>query len=102
MRALPEIKICIRSQSALVLFLTAFWCFTLYADWHKEINDWLSPFLGAAFCFLPFIIPIFTIILIVSYHRTDRQYRRWVCAAVVAAVGCWALLFAFLALAWYL
>jgi peptidoglycan/LPS O-acetylase OafA/YrhL len=100
MHTLRNITISVRSQAAIILALTAFWCLS-FLGCLSEID---SPhlFWGAVLVFLPFVIPIFTIIMFVSYRRTGRQHSRWVCAAILAAVSCWVVILGYISLGWYL
>jgi hypothetical protein len=100
MHALGEIKIGIRLQAEIVLFLTAFWFLAAWIGWHND--GVLNLFWAATLYYLPVVYSIFTLILLVSYWRTGRTHRRWVYVATLAAVSCWAVIFAFLLLAWYL
>ncbi len=90
----------VRSQAALIYGLTVLWCLLFWRSLHEP--ELKSQFLELLVVILPFVIPIFTGILIASYCRSDRLHRRWVCGAVVAAVGCWILILGYISLAWYL
>jgi hypothetical protein len=100
MHTLRNIQIGVRSQAVMILALTVFW-FCSFLGVISEIDS-KHIFWGATFIFLPFIIPVFTTILVVSHRRTDRQHSSWVCAAVLATVSCWIAILGYFSLAWYL
>ena len=94
MHALRNFKISIRLQAQIVLFLTTFWFLAAWIAWYNDGD--LNAFWAASLNFLPFVISVFTLILIMSYREAERTYRRWVCAAVLAAVICWILILCFI------
>jgi len=100
MHTLRNKTIGVRSQAALIYSLAALWCLLFWRGIHEP--ELKSQFLGLLFVVLPFVISIFTGILIASYCRSVRLHRRWVCGAVAAAVGCWILILGYISLAWYL
>ena len=97
MHALREIKIGIRLQAEVVLFLTAFWFLAAWVCWWVcwHSDGVLSLFWAASLKYLPFVISLFTVVLIVSYRQTARTHRRWVYAAVLAAISCWVVILLF-------
>jgi hypothetical protein len=91
MRGLRQITVGVRSQSALVIALTLAWYLSFFG-WFREMDS--KRWYWTAACFLlPFVISLFTAILLVSYWRAGRVHGWWMSVAVLAAVSSWVLIF---------
>jgi len=86
-----KIRIGIRAQAVGIDVIVALWVWSLVI----HVNDWKgnhSNIADDAMVFCPFIAAIFTVILLISYVRSDRTYLWWVTLAVFAAVSQWLLI----------
>jgi hypothetical protein len=100
MHARWDIAISVRSQAVVVLALAAFW-WVSFLETLGEVGT--KCWIWSVVClFLPFAIATFAVILLASFCRSARVYRRWVFVAVLAAVSCWVVFLGYMALAWYL
>ena len=99
MDTLLNSTVSVRSLAVLILALVAFWYVSIVGC-VSEIGsrEW---FWAAVLILLPFVIAVFAAILFKIYKQSGRQYRRWFCAAIIAAgtcgalVGCYLLLIGF-------
>jgi hypothetical protein len=95
-----QINVGIRSQSALVIALTLVW-YRSFFGWFSEMDS--KRWYWTAACFLfPFVISLFTAILLVSYWRGGRAHSWWMSVAVLAAVSSWVLILCVLSSAGFL
>jgi hypothetical protein len=87
MQAMKHIEVGIRSQATLILFLAALWCGSFFG-WLWEMGSG-SIFWTAIFFFAPFAMPLFVVILLISYRRAGRPHTWIVSLAMLAAALPW-------------
>ncbi len=102
MRSIRAINIGVREQAIIVLALIALWYWSLVLTMQDIKVSRLGLLWSAAFCLLPFLTALLAVIMFVSYNRSGRPHRWWVCAAVVLTLSPWVLFLVFLASAGYI
>jgi hypothetical protein len=88
MRALREIKIGIRLQSSIIIFLVAFWWSVAWMNYHTHIGI-PNVFWPEAFLCLPVLTFILATFLLFTHIKRPQSYPLWVYPAILAVASQW-------------